>query len=90
MSYSPIKEIKKLNIPVLIINGSNDIQVSIEEAKLLNKNCKNAKLVIIKDMNHVFKTVKGNDTQENTKTYNMPLLKNTPELSETIIKFIKK
>jgi hypothetical protein len=89
MTYSPTKEIKKLNIPVLIINGTNDIQVSTEEARLLNENGKNAKLVLIKDMNHVFKTVKSNDTQENTKTYNMPLLKNTPELSEAIIKFIK-
>lgn len=90
MSYSPIKEIKKLNIPILIINGSNDIQVSIEEAKLLNENCKNAKLVLIENMNHVFKIVKSNDQQENTKTYNMPLLKNDPKLSEAIISFIKK
>jgi hypothetical protein len=90
MSYSPIKEIKKLNIPILIINGSNDIQVSIEEAKLLNENCKNAKLVLIENMNHVFKIVKSNDQQENTKTYNMPLLKNDPKLSEVIISFIKK
>ena len=29
-------------------------------------------------------------TQENTKTYNMPLLKNDPKLSEAIISFIKK
>ena len=90
MTYSPTKEIKKLNIPILIINGSNDIQVSIEEAKLLNENCKNAKLVLIENMNHVFKIVKSNDQQENTKTYNMPLLKNDPKLSEAIISFIKK
>ena len=90
MSYSPNKEIKKLNIPILIINGSNDIQVSIEEAKLLNENSKNSKLVIVEDMNHIFKTVLSKSTQENTKTYNMPLLKNDPKLSEAIISFIKK
>ena len=89
ISYSPTEELAKLNIPILIINGTNDIQVSAVEAELLKKANDNAKLVLIENMNHVFKIVTSKDTQENTKTYNMPLLKNTPELVEKIITFIK-
>jgi len=33
--------------------------------------------------------VESKDPQENTKSYNMPQLKNTPELTEKIIAFIK-
>ena len=89
ISYSPTEELAKLNIPTLIINGTNDIQVSTTEAELLKKASNNAKLVLIENMNHVFKIVASKDSQENTKTYNMPLLKNTPELAEKIISFIK-
>jgi len=89
ISYSPTEELAKLNIPTLIINGTNDIQVSTEEAELLKKANDDAKLVLIENMNHVFKIVASKDSQENTKTYNMPLLKNTTELAEKIIAFIK-
>lgn len=89
ISYSPTKELAKLNIPTLIINGTNDIQVSIAEAELLKKAKDDAKLVIIENMNHVLKTVVSKDPQENTKSYNIPLLKNTPELAAKIITFIK-
>jgi pimeloyl-ACP methyl ester carboxylesterase len=89
ISYSPTEELAKLNIPILIINGTNDIQVSTGEAELLKKAKEDAKLVLIENMNHVLKTVASKDPQENTKSYNMPLLKNTPELIENIIAFIK-
>ena len=89
ISYSPTEELAKLSIPTLIINGTNDIQISTAEAELLKKANDDAKLVLIENMNHVLKTVTSKDSQENTKTYNMPLLKNTPELAEKIIAFIK-
>jgi len=89
ISYSPTEELAKLTIPTLIINGTNDIQVSVTEAELLKKAKEDAELVLIENMNHVLKTVTSKDTQENTKSYNMPLLKNTPVLAEKIITFIK-
>ena len=89
ISYSPTEELAKLDIPTLIINGTNDIQVSTAEAELLKKSKAGTKLVIIENMNHVLKTVTSKDPQENTKSYNMPSLKNTPELAEKIIAFIK-
>lgn len=89
IAYSPTEELAKLTIPTLIINGDNDIQVSQNEAELLQKAKPEAKMVIIKNMNHVLKIVEGKDTQENVKTYNMPQLKNAEKLAETILVFIK-
>lgn len=89
MKYSPTDELAKLTIPTLIINGDNDIQVNPKEADLLKKAKPDAKLIIIKNMNHVLKKVESKDAQENAKTYNMPQLKNTPELAKAISEFIK-
>jgi len=55
--YDPAKEIAKLTMPVLILQGSTDIQVSVEDAKLLAKAKPSAKLVVIEGMNHVLKEV---------------------------------
>ena len=89
MAYSPSDELGKLTTPVLIINGDNDIQVTPKDAELLKDGKKDAELLIIKHMNHVLKTVESKDTQENAKTYNMPQLKNAPELAKAISAFIK-
>ncbi|NQY28346.1 MAG: alpha/beta hydrolase [Flavobacteriaceae bacterium] len=89
ISYSPTEELAKLTIPTLIINGTNDIQVSTTEAELLKKAKEDSVVVIIENMNHVLKTVASKDPQENTKSYNMPQLKNAPELAKEIIAFIK-
>lgn len=89
MHYNPQTEIAKLKIPVLIINGDKDLQVQVSEAiKLKNAN-PNAKMTIIKNMNHVFKEVKG-DWNENQETYNNIELPNSPKLSKSISSFILK
>lgn len=89
MVYSPAEELGKLTIPVLLINGDNDIQVTPKDAELLKEGKPDSELLIIKHMNHVLKTVESKDTQENVKTYNMPQLKNTLELAKAIRGFIK-
>ncbi len=45
--YDPVKEISELAIPVLIIEGTTDIQVSVKDAELLAGADKNAELVIV-------------------------------------------
>jgi uncharacterized protein len=87
MKYNPQDEIKKLNIPILIINGTKDIQVGENEAKLLNEANPKSEIKIIEKMNHVFKEI--NDDSENLKSYSNPELPIMTELSETINKFIK-
>lgn len=88
IKYNPQEEIKKLNMPVLILNGTTDIQVQTSEAELLKKANPKANLVIIEGMNHVFKKA-TNDRTENLTTYNNPALPIVPELSLKINSFIK-
>ena len=87
--YNPQNEIKKLKIPTLIIQGTNDIQVSVEDAKLLSQANPKAHLVLVKNMNHIFRTVEGN-RQANIVTYNEPTLPIATELVANIIDFILK
>lgn len=88
MSYNPKTEIKKLNMPILIINGTKDLQVSEAEAKLLKDASPEAELKIIDKMNHVLVTIEGDDL-ENSKSYNETARKLPSELIETIVNFIK-
>ncbi len=87
IKYNPQEEIKKLNIPILIINGTKDIQVSENEAKLLHEANPKSELKIIEKMNHVFKEI--NADEENLKSYSNPNLPIMIELSETINSFVK-
>lgn len=88
IKYNPQTEIKKLQIPTLLINGDKDIQVSVQEAQLLQQAKLNAQLHIIQNMNHVFKEIKGDDA-ENKAAYTNPDLPISIELSSIITTFIR-
>lgn len=85
--YNPQEEIKKVKIPILIVHGTKDIQVSIKDAELLHKANPKSKLVIIDNMNHIFKDVTG-DEQENLATYNNKNLPVNNQFIKAICSFI--
>jgi alpha/beta superfamily hydrolase len=87
--YDPQTEIKKLTIPVLIIQGTNDLQVTVEDANLLSKSNTRAQLVLIKNMNHIFRIIAG-DKKENLAAYITPALPISEELINAISVFVKK
>ncbi len=89
MQYDPQEIIKDLKMPILIINGSKDIQVSEVEANLLKDANPKAELVIIDKMNHILVPIEG-DTLENTKSYNEPQREISPDLISAIVSFIEK
>jgi pimeloyl-ACP methyl ester carboxylesterase len=88
IKYNPQIEIAKLQIPILIINGTKDIQVSVQEAELLKKAKPEAEFALIENMNHVFKEIKGDDA-ENMKSYTNPDLPIAGKLTSTITTFVK-
>jgi len=88
IQYNPQYEISKLNIPILIIQGTKDLQVKVEDAKLLHKSNDKSKLQLIENMNHLFKKIKG-DINENMLSYTNPNLPVMKELINPIITFIK-
>lgn len=86
--YNPAREIKKLKIPILILQGTTDIQVPVSEAELLKKAKSDARLVIIPGMNHILKAAPA-DREQNLATYNKPELPLDPELVKNIVSFVK-
>jgi pimeloyl-ACP methyl ester carboxylesterase len=87
--YNPQTEIKKLTVPVLILQGNKDLQVTVKDAELLSQANKNAELLIVDNMNHVMKTIEG-DTQANIDSYNNESLPLSEILTNKIVSFIKK
>ena len=85
--YNPQNEIAELSCPVLILQGDNDIQVKIKEAKLLKQACPQAEYKVISGMNHIMKIIKG-DFNDNLKSYYKPELPVSKELIKSITKFI--
>lgn len=55
LKYDPQIEIAKLSIPVLILQGRTDVQVSVADAELLAKAQPKAKLVLLDNVNHMLK-----------------------------------
>jgi uncharacterized protein len=88
IKYDPAKEISNLKIPALIIQGSTDLQVSVDDAKLLSASKPDAKLLIIDNMNHVLKE-SDTDIQKNMATYFNPDLPLKTGLTDAIVKFIE-
>ena len=86
--YHPQTEIAKLNIPILIIQGTTDIQVSVEDAELLSQSNKQAQKVIIENMNHILKDAEADRTL-NIQTYNNSKLPLKEALIPAIVNFIK-
>ncbi|MFD2585303.1 alpha/beta hydrolase family protein [Croceitalea marina] len=94
MSISPTSEIKKINKPILIIQGEKDLQINTADANnLLNAITENssvlehnAELILIDNMNHVLKEIEKQE--ENLKSYTSPNFPLSSELVNAITTFI--
>ncbi|OKS87740.1 alpha/beta hydrolase [Mucilaginibacter polytrichastri] len=89
MRYAPLREIKKLKMPILIVQGTTDLQIKTEEADKLKKAKTEATLLIIPNMNHVLKDAPA-DKDKNLATYSQPDLPIKPELVTGVVDFINK
>jgi alpha-beta hydrolase superfamily lysophospholipase len=88
MKYDPAKEIGKLKIPVLIINGTTDLQVTVAQAEMLHRGNPHGKLEVIPGMNHILKDAPP-DRDRNFATYKDPALPLNAMLVKKISAFIK-
>lgn len=88
--YDPKKEIAKLDIPVLIIQGEMDMQVTIPDAQLLKEGKPDAELALIPKMCHVGKDVATMDKGAQLEVYKNPDLPLDSAYTATIAAFIHK
>lgn len=87
--HDPQQDLKKLRYPCLIIQGDNDLQISINDAKLLANTKHNNQLVIIEKMNHIFKLVDSGDRTVNIASYSNPNLPISSILVDKAVKYIQ-
>lgn len=85
--YDPAAEIAKLTIPVLIVQGTTDLQVNANDANRLATADPRAKLAMIQGMNH-FLRVAPDDPVQNLKTYDDPTLPLDPQAVNMIAGFL--
>lgn len=86
--YDPAKEIAKLKIPVLILQGDKDLQVDTKDAEKLYSARMFSSFYIIEGMNHVLKHCESNEMLGQLDTYQNPKLPIKDELIEHIARFL--
>ncbi|RJF80847.1 alpha/beta fold hydrolase [Oleomonas cavernae] len=87
LPLDPAAELARTDVPVLIVQGTIDIQISVADARLLQAARPDAKLVLIEGMNHVLKRAPANRFL-NRQTYAIPLLPLADGLLPAITDFI--
>ncbi len=89
MASDPAKLAAGVKLPMLIVQGGRDLQVSESDAKALAAAQPRAKLVIVPQMNHVLKDVGSDDRAANFATYGDPSLPVDSAIVEAIADFLK-
>ena len=88
ISIDPVAELAKVKAPVLVLQGDNDLQVGVDDAKALAATpC--ARLVLVSGMTHVLKLAPRNDMRANFTTYINPALPLAPGVIPAIADFVR-
>lgn len=76
MSHDPTQLAAQVERPMLVVQGTRDLQASVADARLLADAAPNATLALLPDVNHVLKIVGSEDPGANLATYadaNLPI-----------------
>ncbi len=87
LQYDPAEVLKKLDVPTLIVQGKNDLQVQVTDSQRLSTAKPTAKIVYFDKMNHVLKD-SPTDQAGNVATYADPSLPLAEGLVDSITTFI--
>src|SRR5690606_26434527 len=86
-AVDPVAAVAALEVPVLITQGTTDIQVAVSEVDSLRSGRPDARVAIIEGMNHVLKLVPADPTEQ-AASYSNPALPVAPALVDSIAGFI--
>ncbi|NBA97294.1 alpha/beta hydrolase [Pseudomonas sp. R5(2019)] len=84
----PAAAFARLQMPALIVQGRNDIQVSVDDAERLKAAKPDAQLVLVDGMNHVLRIV-PEDLQSQLDSYKNPNLPLASILAQSLVSFIE-
>jgi pimeloyl-ACP methyl ester carboxylesterase len=85
--YDPAAELSKLTTRALLIQGSSDLQVTVDDARKLEHGRPGTPVVIVDGMNHVLKMAQG-DLAAQTLSYTTPGLPVAPALVTALAGFV--
>lgn len=89
LRFDPAELVRSAKMPIMILQGANDIQIDTQEAEALHASIPDKKFVTISRMNHVLKTIEG-DRNENIASYSNPNLPVNSQLIEVLTGFISR
>lgn len=90
MAEDPAGLAASLKVPLLIVQGDKDIQVTVEDAKALAAAQPKATLALLPGVNHVLKIPSADDRGANLRAYADPSLPIAPAVVEAIAGFVKR
>ena len=90
MRYEPATEARTLSQPLLVVQGTTDIQINLNDAIKLSTVNPRTRLAIVSEMNHVLKICTSLDQQAQMMTYINDTLPLAPTLVATIADFLSK
>jgi pimeloyl-ACP methyl ester carboxylesterase len=88
MAAEPARLAASLTVPLLVIQGGEDLQVTSADAEALHSAQPKSRLVSIAGMNHVLKSVAAGDRQANLAAYADPARPVVPAVGEAIAAFV--
>jgi pimeloyl-ACP methyl ester carboxylesterase len=87
-AQDPAQLIAATKVPVLVLQGERDLQVAVQDARLLAKAQPAAQQVLLPDTNHVLKAVPTDDPAANLATYANPGQPLAPGVVDAMARFI--
>lgn len=87
-AQAPAAEAAALTVPLLIVQGEADLQVSAIDARALAAANGDATLALLPGVNHVLKTVTGEDRATNLAAYRDPSLPLAAGVADAIAAFV--
>ncbi|HXQ09550.1 MAG TPA: alpha/beta fold hydrolase [Caulobacteraceae bacterium] len=88
MAQDPVKLLAAYAGPVLVMQGTTDLQVSVEDAQMLAHARPGVELVLLQGVNHVLKVAPA-DRTANIATYADPSLPLAPGVADAVAAFVK-
>ena len=90
MAHDPAALLAHVSLPVLILQGTRDIQVGVSDAEALKKAQPKAILTLLPGVNHVLRPVATDDRAANAATYGDATLPISPDVAAAVAGFVQR
>lgn len=87
-AYDAVAELRRLDLPVLVLQGDRDVQVGLADAEALAAAARRGRLVRLAGANHLFKAAARADRLAQLALYADPTAPVVPELIATLVDWI--